>query len=347
MTAAIKVVVAGTHTTLQDLGRFGHQALGVPVAGALDPVSLRLVNAVLGNGQQTAALEFLYNGPTLEVVATAIRVAAAGADIEITGERPRTVPAWHSVRLVRGEVFRPGSLRNSSCGYLSVAGGFALTSELGSQSTYTRSHIGGIEGRALHAGDRLPLVLDAAEERQEVCLSHPPDVTPPGQVRIVLGPQHEFFTKDAIRALVTETFTVSRDADRMGLRLDGPRLAHKDGYNIVSDGIVTGAIQIPGSGQPIVLLADHQTTGGYPKIGTVIGSDLPSVGRLRPGDPVRFREVTVEQAEAHARDFEDDINRCAADLSPPVAAAGLDETALFGGNLISGVVNAVDEPGPG
>ena len=344
MTAAIKVAVAGMHTTLQDLGRFGYQALGVPVAGALDSVSLRLSNALVGNSQQTAALEFLYSGPTLEVAANSIRVAVAGTDIEIIGKRPRLVPAWQSARLIRGDILRLGALRNSSCGYLAVAGGFALTPELGSLSTHTRSRIGGLEGRALRTGDRLPLARIEAEERQEFRLSPPPDLTPPDQVRIVFGPQQEFFSGDALLAFVTDTFTVSRDADRMGLRLKGPKLTHKDGYNIVSDGIVTGAIQIPGSGLPIVLLADHQTTGGYPKIGTVIRSDLPSVGRLKPGDPVRFREISVERAEALARDFEDDINRRASDLAP---AAALEGAAPFSGNLISGVVNAMDEFSPG
>lgn len=342
MTAAINVATAGMYTTLQDLGRFGYQALGIPVAGALDPVSLRLVNALVGNKQQTAALEFFYGGPTLKVAASSVRVAAAGADIEIMGKLPRIVPAWQSVRLIRDDVFRVGALRDTSCGYLAIAGGFALPLELGSLSTYTRSCIGGLEGRVLRAGDQLPLVLSEAEERQEVRLDQPPDLASRDQVRIVLGPQQEYFSEDSIHALVTETFTVSRDADRMGLRLDGPKLAHEGGYNIVSDGIVTGAIQVPGSGQPIVLLADHQTTGGYPKIGTVIWSDLPSVGRLRPGDPIRFQEVSVEQAEEQARDFEDDINRRASVLAPPVTAAILDEEALISDNLISGIVNAMD-----
>jgi biotin-dependent carboxylase-like uncharacterized protein len=342
MTAAIDVAVAGTYTTLQDLGRFGYQALGVPVAGALDSVSLRLVNALVGNNQQTAALEFFYGGPTLEVAAGSIRVAAAGADIEIMGKRSWIVPAWQSVRLVRGDIFRVGALRDSSCGYLAIAGGFALTLELGSLSTYTRSRIGGYEGRVLRAGDQLPLALNEAGERQEVRLGQPPDLAVRDPVRVVLGPQQELFTKDSIHALVTETFTVSGDADRMGLRLDGPKLTHEDGYNIVSDGIVTGAIQVPGSGQPIVLLADHQTTGGYPKIGTVVWSDLSSIGRLRPGDSIRFREVSVEHAEQQARDFEDDINRRASDLVAPVTAAVLDEAALISGNLISGVVDAMD-----
>ena len=342
MTAAVNIAEAGTYTTVQDLGRFGYQALGVPVAGALDSVSLRLVNALVGNDQQTAALEFFYGGPTLEVAAGSVRVAAAGADIEIIGKRTRIVPAWQSVRLDRDDIFRVGVLRHSSCGYLAIAGGFALTPELGSLSTYTRSRIGGLEGLVLRAGDKLPLVLNEAEARQEVRLGRPPDLASRDQVRVVLGPQKEYFSEDSIHALVTETFTVSMDADRMGLRLDGPKLTHERGYNIVSDGIVTGAIQVPGSGQPIVLLADHQTTGGYPKIGTVIWSDLPLVGRRRPGDSIRFREVSVEQAEEQAREFEDDINRRASDLVLPVTAAILDEEALISNNLISGVVNAKD-----
>ena len=177
MNGHLLVVAPGLHSTVQDLGRFGYQAYGVPVAGALDPIGLRLANAVVGNGESMGALEFLYSGPTLEVAAAAVRVAAS-AEIEILSDPPRRIPPWQSVRLVCGERFRfgalPGAPRGSVCGYLAVEGGFAITPILGSQSTYVRGRIGGLEGRPLRTGDRLALALDSPGERGEVCRAAPP-----------------------------------------------------------------------------------------------------------------------------------------------------------------------------
>ena len=338
MTAALEIVQPALHTTVQDFGRFGYQALGVPVSGALDAVSLRLVNAVVGNDGTTAALELFYGGLTLAVAADSVRVAAS-AEIEVLGARSRVVPAWYSVRLERGEQLRVGATV-AWCGYLAVGGGLALDPVLGSWSTTSRSALGGFEGRALRSGDLLPLVRDAADERPEVRLAEPPDLTPRERLRVVLGPQHQLFTTIAIEKFLSEPFQISADADRMGMRLAGPDLEHREGHDIVSDGIVTGAIQVPGSGQPILLLADHQTTGGYPKIATVMSADLPAVGRLRPRDRLCFEAVSVAAAEAAARHLEDDLCRRAANVV--AASPSIDETALRGGNLISGVVSGVE-----
>ena len=342
MTAALIVTEPGLHTTVQDLGRFRYQAMGVPVAGALDPVALRLANSVVGNPQPAAALEILYTGPILEVAAESVRIAAAHAPVEILGDSRDVIPSWQSVRLERGDRLRVGAPAGSACGYLAVEGGIDLPPVLGSRSTHCRSAIGGLDGRALVPGDRLPLLQYAAEPRGESRLGAPPDMTPPERLRVVLGPQEACFTEEALAALVTGAFRVSKQADRMGLRLDGPRLNHRGGYNIVSDGVVTGAIQVPGSGQPILLLADHQTTGGYPKIATVISADLPAAGRLKPGDPVRFAAVSVESAEEAGRRLAKSIARQAADLVAAEPAASLDQAALYSENLVSGVVNAVE-----
>ena len=342
MTAALIVTEPGLHTTVQDLGRFGYQAMGVPVAGALDPVALRLANSVVGNPQPAAALEFLYTGPTLEVAAASVRIAAAHAQIEFPGVSRGVIPSWQSVTLERGDRLRVGTPAGSACGYLAVEGGIDVLPVLGSRSTHCRSATGGLDGRALAPGDRLPLLQNAAEARGESRLGAPPNMTPPERLRVVLGPQETCFTEEALAALVTGAFRVSKQADRMGLRLDGPRLNHRGGYNIVSDGVVTGAIQVPGSGQPILLLADHQTTGGYPKIATVISADLPAAGRLKPGDPVRFVAVSVEVAEEASRRLDKSIAQQAADLVAAGPAASLDQAALYSENLVSGVVNAVE-----
>src|SRR5690348_13548121 len=249
------------YTTVQDLGRYGYQAFGVPVSGALDAVSHRLANRIAGNDENAPTLEILFHGPTLEVIADTVRVGVAHAEIELVGDRPRSLGGGRSVLLRRNHIFRVSPLGDAACCYLAVEGGFAVERCLGSASTYARGGFGGLDGRALRAGDLLPLAREQATERAELGLAEPPQSSRAWPIRIVLGPQQDYFTEAALKSLVRDEFVVSKQSDRMGMRLDGPTLAHRDGYNIVSDGIATGAIQVPGSGQPILLLADHQTTG--------------------------------------------------------------------------------------
>jgi allophanate hydrolase len=296
---ALEVVAPGPHTTVQDLGRIGFQDVGVPASGALDRVSLRLANALVGNRPGAPALEMLLQGPTLKVLADSVRVALVGcsAGIEIRSGSGRSVPAGRSVRLVRGEVFRVGALGDSVCAYLAIEGGPDVPQALGSASTYVRGCIGGLHGRRLRKLDVLPLVQGAADVRPERMLPRPFDLELDQPIRVVLGPQADYFTDEAVHTFLSSEYTVSTQADRMGYRLEGPALAHAKGYNIVSDGIVSGAVQVPGSGRPIVLMVDHQTTGGYPKIATVISADIPVVGRRRPGRAIRFVAVEVHEAE--------------------------------------------------
>jgi allophanate hydrolase subunit 2 len=173
-------------------------------------------------------------------------------------------------------------------------------------------------------------------------LSDPPDLAPPARLRVVLGPQDDHFTNKALDAFLSQPFTVTPEADRMGLRLSGPPLDHAGGFNIVSDGIATGAIQVPGSGQPILLLADHQTTGGYPKIATVISADLPAAGRLKPGDEIGFAAVSLAEAQEARRSLEAAFDRRLRGLVPVQTPAVLNRAALYGGNLISGVVDGAN-----
>lgn len=309
------------HTTLQDLGRFGFQSMGVPVSGALDGVSLMLANRLVGNHDNAAALENLYHGVTLEVCADSVRVALTGSDtpLQILGNGDGNTiefPPWRSVLLRRGQVLRVGALKGSVCCYLAVAGGFDIPPCLDSLSTYVRGGLGGFGGRALRVGDALPLMLSNVRHGSDQYLLEPPDLQAQQPLRIVLGPQQNYFTDEALEIFLSSTYTVSSHSDRMGMRLDGPRLRHRSSYNIVSDAIATGAIQVPGSGQPIVLLADHQTTGGYPKIATVISADLPRAGRLRPGDTLRFEAIGLQQAEAIRRQQVAELGALAAALRP-------------------------------
>ena len=286
MTAALRVISPGLMTTLQDLGRPGYQRLGIPVSGALDPISLRAANLIVGNAAATAALEIAYQGPMLAVEADSVRVALAGASapVDILDESgaARRVPPLQSVRLLRGQRLRVGALAGGAVAYLAVEGGFAVEPMLGSRSTYARAGIGGFAGprrcsrrslAACSASGRRARGADAALPRSCSARALPRRARPAG--RLLHRSRHPHFAG--------ATYTVSPATDRMGMRLDGPQLEHAKGFNIVSDGIAPGAIQVPGNGLPIVLLADRQTTGGYPKVAAVISADLPALGRLMPG----------------------------------------------------------------
>jgi biotin-dependent carboxylase-like uncharacterized protein len=342
MSGSLRVVQPGVRTTVQDLGRIGAQRLGIPVSGALDPVALRAANTVVGNPQSTAGLEMAALGPTLEVEAESARVAVAGGNAPILIERcdgsRREVPPLESIRLVEGDRLRIGAITGAAVAYLAVEGGLALPPFFGSLSTYVRGGFGGLHGRALAAGDRLPLVMAAVEARTELRLDRF-DLAPAATVRIVLGPQADYFTPEAMAALLGAPYVVTREADRMGLRLEGPHLAHAKGYNIVSDGIAPGSIQVPGSGQPIVLLADRQTTGGYPKIATVISADLAALGRVLPGMGLRFTAVTVAEAQAARRALEAEMGALTRRLES-ARPDGPDLNRLYDANLVSGVVHA-------
>lgn len=307
----LEVIAPGVHTTVQDCGRTGYQDVGVPTSGPLDRVGLRLANALVGNPAGTPVLEMLLQGPTLKVTAASVRVALVGsnASIEIRLAAPRRIAAGASVRLERGDVFRIGALGDSICAYLAIEGGLAIEPMLGSASTYVRSGIGGLQGRRFQARDVIPLSLDRVDERVERALAGPFDLALDQPIRVILGPQADYFTDAAIATLLSSEYTISPQADRMGYRLEGPALAHVKGYDIVSDGIVTGAIQVPGSGKPIVLMVDNQTTGGYPKIATVISADIPVVARRKPGRALRFIAVDIKEAERLRKEQEAAIER--------------------------------------
>ncbi len=340
MNVGLRIVAPGVMTTLQDLGRQGYQRFGVPVSGALDQVGLRVANAIVGNAPGTACLEFAYQGSTIEVTVPSTRVALVGGTSSIEIGRDR-VPARQSVVLGRGQQFRIGPLVGSTVGYLAVEGGFDIKPVLGSHATYVRAGIGGVEGRPLRAGDVLKLRCGEVADREDVMLPEPEPGLPP-RVRVVLGPQDDYFTPAGIRAFLESTYTITRDCDRMGMRLDGPPIEHAKGYNIVSDGIAPGAIQVPGHQRPIVLLADRQTTGGYPKIATVISADVSPLGRFGPGAKIAFEAVSLEEADAARRKLEEWLHAIPSRLVSATRIRAVDNAALLSANLISGMVNAYD-----
>jgi len=297
MIARIKIEQPGLGVTAQDLGRTKYRALGVPLSGALDPIQLAGANALAGAPEESAGLEILLAAPTLRVEQGPLRVGLAGA---YSGMLTRADGSQHKVTGWRGLVLQTGDLlalrltRGPAC--VGFSGGLDLPVVLGSRSTFLRGKFGGVDGRALLAGD---ILLCAAADGEEVAA--PAFAHEEGPLRYIPGPQDQNFTPEALAAFAATEWRVSADSDRMGMRLAGPKLAHRPGLaNIVSDGATPGAIQIPGDGQPIVLRADCQTSGGYAKIGCVISADVFRAAHFFAGDVVQFIAVDHQQA-AEAR----------------------------------------------
>jgi biotin-dependent carboxylase-like uncharacterized protein len=344
----LDIVQPGLLTTVQDLGRVGYQNLGIGVSGALDPIALRAANALVGNAPSAGALEALYVGPTIAVEADDVRISFAGASTaieilpDITAADGKLIQPMRSIRLRRGEVVRIGSLSDGAVLYIAVEGGFAIEPMLGSLSTDIRSGIGGWQGRALVAGDRIPLRLAHASEQDDRFIEGL-DLRPPSVVRAIGGPQSDYFSESETACFFASEYAVGA-ASRMGMRLEGRSVAHARGYNITSDAIAPGSIQVTGNGQPIILLADRQTTGGYPKIATVISADIPAVGRLTMGAKIRLESVTTEEALRLRRLLLDEIARIPERIEPVRSGAEAVELApkLSDHNLISGVVDAAD-----
>ena len=286
-----------------------------------------------------------YLGPTLLAEADDVRLSIAGAQAEIcifpegNAASSRRIACNRSFRLRRGECVRIGSLSGGAVLYVAVEGGLDISPILGSASTCMRGGFGGIEGRALLAGDRLPLCQAKASERADSQLEGL-DLRPPARFRVIPGPQADFFSPAEIAAFLAADYTVSHGSDRMGMRLSGRKIQHARGYNIASDAIAHGAIQVPGDGAPIVLLADRQTTGGYPKIATVISADLPALGRLAIGTRIGFVAVSVEEAEAARRVHVEALAQIP-DMVRPLGLTTEDLTRLLNdNNLIDGFIRA-------
>jgi biotin-dependent carboxylase-like uncharacterized protein len=299
--SALLVEACGPMSSLQDLGRFGWQRFGVSSSGAMDSLALAAANALVGNPPGTAAVELVLLGCTIAADQTPVRVAVAGAPATLSLDGQR-LPAMTSILIEPWRTLTVGPMQAGIYAYLAVEGGFALPAVLGSLSLQQRAKLGGLEGRALRAGDRLP--VQARRDAADACETalDPLDLGAGDVIRVVLGPQADYFSTQGVETFLGEAYSVSAQADRMGYRMSGPRIEHARGFNIVSDGIVTGSVQVPGTGEPIVTMADRQTTGGYPKIATVISADLRILAQRRAGEAVRFSAVHVEEAQAIARE---------------------------------------------
>ena len=297
--SALLVADPGLLTTVQDLGRYGHQRVGVPASGPMDRLAFVVANRLVGNHDGAAALECTIKGPRLEVREPAI-VAVAGAPMGFT-VNGQEAPVWTAVGVRPGDVLG-FQMASAGCrAYLAVEGGIDVPLVLGSRATYLRGRLGGLGGRALQKGDTLPVGTPRAgsgREGRAVPAPLRPAYPAERECRVILGPQDDRFTSEGIQAFLEGPYDVTPQADRMGYRLKGPVITHARGHDIVSDGIPLGGIQVPGEGQPIVLLADRQTTGGYTKIATVISVDIGAIGQTRPGQRIRFRRVSLDEAHA-------------------------------------------------
>lgn len=296
MTDVLEVITPGLLTTVQDRGRHGYQAFGMPVAGAMDEYALRIANILVGNPAGAAALEITLLGPQLKVLSPT-KLALTGADLgaEINGQE---FPRWQTVAVKSGDEITFTAAKSGCRAYLAVAGGINVPEVMGSRSTYLRGKIGGLDGRALQAGDYLP--AGSPTKNVPTGTELPPALQPayPNQItlRVILGPQDDHFTTAGRDIFLNSEYTVTTEADRMGYRLEGPKIEHAAGADIISDGIPLGAVQVPGHGLPIIMLADRQTTGGYPKIATVCSVDIMCMGQAKPGDKIRFETISRHES---------------------------------------------------
>jgi len=290
----LEVVRAGPLVTVQDAGRIGLRAFGVSAAGPMEPDAMVLANALAGNTPEMAVLEFASVGGTFRATKD-MYVAVTGSDAALWIDDSPARPC-QTLSLSQGQTLRVGSLGSTLWGYIAVLGGIACDPVMGSRSTQLRFALGGHLGRTLEAGDTLPVGPCTAPPSLRKATSRPAS-SALAEIRVLLGPQDDFFSQEVLTRFLSAYYSVSPKFDRMAMTLEGPSLEAEKGHDIVSDGTLPGSIQVPGSGVPLVLMAEGQTTGGYPKIATVIGADLPRLAQLRPGTRLSFKAVTLDEAE--------------------------------------------------
>jgi antagonist of KipI len=286
---------AGLQTTVQDFGREGFGVLGVSASGAADPVALRLGNLLLENKVGTPALEMTLTGGTFLFPDGAV-ICLAGANFGAHMDG-KALELWRPHAILSGKRVVLGATRDFARCYVCVAGGIGVAEFLGSASTHLLSGLGGWEGRALRKGDVLPIGrLEKNIRRRKLRAGVLEELKPAKTLRITRGPQFDWFAEEVRKTLMGGEFVVTEESNRMGLRLDGPRLATRKNAEMISEGTPVGAIQVTPSGQAILLFVEQQTTGGYPKIANMIGADLHCVGQLRPRDTIRFEEISLATA---------------------------------------------------
>jgi biotin-dependent carboxylase-like uncharacterized protein len=331
------ITAASPGTSVQDAGRFGAQRYGLVPSGAVDRLALAAANALVGNALFAAAVEIGPLNTSFTARGGAVRVALTGATrpADIAGE---PVALNHAVTLAEGQTLSLGVARGGVFSYLAIEGGVPGEPMFGSLSVNARAGLGSPFSRALQPGDELSVAYASDIGTRRIDLP----TTPPDQpIRVVLGPQDDEFDDAAQALFLGSDWKISATSDRMGYRLEGPVIKHLHGNNIVSDGTVTGSIQVPGSGAPIVLMHDRGTTGGYPKIATVISADLGRFGQTQAGVTFRFRAVSMAMAQAEARAFAE-LLRSLPDRVHDPEETPIDLVALASANVAGMAVSAID-----
>ena len=313
----IKILDAGLLTTVQDLGRYGFQRYGVSASGVMDEYSAKIANKLVGNKVGEAVLETTLKGVQIEFLQnTAVAITGGNCDVTLNGTK---IELWQSYLVNRGDILKMGICRSGLRNYLAFSGGVDVPVIMNSKSTNLKAKVGGFNGRKLMTGDVLSVGVGSLEAPLTLNKHYIPTYSKDIKVGVILGQQDDHFTEAGIKTFLNETYTVTQESDRMGIRLSsvsGATIEHKNGADIISDGITFGAIQVPGSGQPIVMMADRQTTGGYTKIGNVISSDLAKLAQATPGTKVKFVEYTLEQAVQAIKNNDIIINNQNSYISP-------------------------------
>ena len=295
----LRVESPGLLSTVQDEGRWGHQRDGMVVAGAMDPFAAAAANLLVGSPRGAAVIEITLLGPALRALAD-VRLVLCGGDLSPSIDG-LPAPVWKTFTLREGQALTFGRRRSGARAYLAVAGGFQVPTVLGSRATFLRARLGGFEGRALKAGDVLEGVRQTPLPAERgLRLADIPDYAQPAVLRVLPGPHLSAFTVEGLNTSLSSSYAVSPQSDRQGYRLSGPAIARTGAADLLSEAMPWGGIQVPPDGSPILLMADRQTTGGYPLVGVVISADLPRAGQLAPGDSVRFESVTLVQAHEAA-----------------------------------------------
>lgn len=293
----IRILKSGLLTTIQDAGRRGYQRYGMAVSGSVDVHSYIYANILVGNEPTEAVLEVTLMGPTIEFTSPSV-IAITGGDLSprINGEPAQM---YKALSVNTGDVLSFGHIKSGCRGDIAFAGGLDIETIMGSRSTYIKAGLGGHHGRNLQDGDTVEFRIEGACPKNINIREMEPPIKWNGDytVRVVLGPEEDKFTDAGINTFLTSTYTVTNSFDRMGVRLDGEMIEHVGDANIISNGIPFGAIQVPDSGKPIIMLSDRQTVGGYTKIGTIINIDMPMIAQCKAGDKVHFRTIDIYEAQ--------------------------------------------------
>lgn len=304
----VKIIQPGLLTCVQDLGRYGYQQYGMPVAGAMDTYSMRLANYLVGNESGEACLEATIIGPELEFLCPGtIGICGGLAEVRLNGG---LVEMYASLNVEKGDHLSFKPMQKGARLYISFAGGIDVPEIMESKSTYLRGGLGGFKGRGLQTGDEFSFKGNKNRMvRRNIPEPFRVYAATSNELRIIAGAEVQRFDFDSVVRFMTSNYMISAQSDRMGYRLTGPKLEHQGGPDILSAGISSGAIQVPGHGEPILMLADHQTVGGYTKIGNVISADLPILGQCKPGDKLYFREVQLDEAHKILKEKENMLKK--------------------------------------